>query len=219
MSNRTLSIDERLYRYMLDVSLREHPVLHALRAETMTLEMSNMQIAPEQGQFMGLLLQLSSARRYLEVGTFTGYSALACALAMGEEGEVHTLDYSEEWTAVARQYWKRAGVEGRIRLHLAPALDTLRQLSADAAADFDAVFIDADKTEYQDYIEAAHVLLRRGGFMMIDNVLWDGAVADPSEQDEDTVAIRAVNTALAADERWDISLVPIGDGLTIAIKR
>lgn len=219
MSNRTISIDDNLYEYLLDVSLREHEVLQELRAETMTLEMSNMQIAPEQGQFMGLLLQLTGARRYLEIGTFTGYSALACALAMGEQGKVDALDLSREWTAIAQHYWERAGVRDRIELHLAPALETLRRLSGSQAGHFDAVFIDADKTEYADYIEYSHALLRVGGFMMIDNVLWGGAVADESEQDDDTRAIRAVNTALAADERWDISLVPIGDGLTLARKR
>ena len=219
MSNRTISIDDRLYSYLLDVSLREHRVLQELRAETMTLEMSNMQIAPEQGQFMGLLLQLAGARRYLEVGTFTGYSALACALAMGEQGKVDALDISRDWTAIAEHYWERAGVRDRIELHLAPALETLERLAGSQAGHFDAVFIDADKTEYAAYIEQSHTLLRSGGFMMIDNVLWDGAVADEAEQDDDTRAIRAVNAALATDERWDISLVPIGDGLTLARKR
>ena len=219
MSNRTIEIGDKLYDYLLSVSLREHPVLQRLRAETMTLEMARMQIAPEQGQFMALLMQLTGARRYLEVGTFTGYSALACALAMPEGSEVHALDLSEEWTSNARQYWSEAGVEKRIHLHLGLADDTLVRMAGPWAASFDAVFIDADKPGYAGYIEHAHGVLRKGGLMMIDNVLWGGAVVDPAEDDEDTMAIRRVNDALLEDERWDLSLVPIGDGLTLARKR
>lgn len=219
MSNQTIALTDALYDYLLDVSLREHPVLGRLRAETMTLEMANMQIAPEQGQFMALLLRLCSARRYLEVGTFTGYSALAAALAMPEDSEVHALDISEEWTAIAKQYWQEAGVAERIHLHLAPAADTLSGMLPDAAGTFDAAFIDADKTGYQGYIDAVHELLRPGGLLMIDNVLWGGAVIDPADDSEDTVAIREVNRALVTDERWELSVVPIGDGLTLALKR
>ncbi|NND54596.1 MAG: methyltransferase domain-containing protein [Gammaproteobacteria bacterium] len=219
MSNQTISLSDELYDYLLDVSLREHPVLQRLRAETMTLEMSNMQIAPEQGQFMALLLKMINARRYLEVGTFTGYSALAAALAMPDDAEVHALDLSEEWTDIARQYWQEAGVADRVQLHLAPAADTLATMLIEAAGSFDAAFIDADKTGYQAYIDSIHPLLRTGGLLMIDNVLWDGAVIDATDDSEDTQAIRAVNRSLADDERWDLSMVPIGDGLTLALKR
>lgn len=219
MSNQTLALTDSLYDYLLAVSLREHPVLARLRAETMTLAMANMQIAPEQGQFMGLLLQLMGARRYLEIGTFTGYSALACALAMPPEAELHALDISEEWTATARHYWAEAGVADRIQLHLAPATETLQALQPRLRGAVDAVFIDADKPGYAGYIEQVYDLLRTGGIVMLDNVLWGGAVVDPDADDEDTLAIRSLNQALAADQRWDISLVPIGDGLTILRKR
>lgn len=218
MSNTTIQLNDELAAYIHAVSLREADVLRELRDETMQLEMAQMQIAPEQGQFMALLLQLCGARRYLEVGTFTGYSALACALAMPEDAEVYALDISEEWTAVARRYWQRAGVDQRIHLMLAPAAESLELLCADQAGRFDAMFIDADKTGYAGYIEAAHNLLRPGGLLMIDNVLWNGAVIDPEAGDPDTVAIRAVNRAMHADGRWSISLVPVGDGLTLAIK-
>ncbi len=218
MSNQTITLNDALHSYLLEASLREHPVLQALRAETMTLAQANMQIAPEQGQFMALLLRLMGARCYLEVGTFTGYSALVCALAM-PEGQVHALDISAEWTAVARHYWRQAGVAGRIRLHLGPAVVTLAGLEPQLRGTVDAVFIDADKTGYAGYVEATHRLLRPGGLLMIDNVLWGGSVIDTAADDADTVAIRAVNKALWDDARWDISLVPIGDGLTLAVKR
>ena len=219
MSTQTIKLDENLHRYLLDVSLREPPLLAELRAETAGMEMSRMQISPEQGQFMGLLMQLSGARRYLEVGTFTGYSALVCALAMPADAELYALDISAEWTAVARRYWERAGVADRIRLLLGNAADTLASLMEGEQGSFDAIFIDADKSSYAGYIQYAHELLRPGGLIMVDNVLWGGAVVDPAMDDEDTVAIRRVNEALHADSRFDISLVPIGDGLTLARKR
>jgi len=219
MSNQTIRLNDSLYDYLLSVSLREHPVLQELRAETMTLEMARMQIAPEQGQFMGLLMKLLNARRYLEVGTFTGYSMLACALAMPDDAELHALDISEEWTSIARHYWERAGVDERIHLHLGPAEATLQSLLPGLQEQFDAMFIDADKTGYAAYTDFAHQLLRPGGLLLVDNVLWDGAVIDPAIQDDDTQAIRAFNLALLADQRWDISLLPIGDGLTLAVKR
>ncbi len=219
MSNDTIQLTDALSAYLRSVSLREPEILQQLRAETMQMEMARMQIAPEQGQFMGLVLQLIGAKRYLEVGTFTGYSALACALAMPHDAEVHALDISEEWTAVARRYWERAGVADRITLHLGAAADTLEKLVSSQQEQFDAVFIDADKTGYAGYIEFAHKLLREGGLLMLDNVLWGGAVLDESSDDDDTVAIRALNTQMYADPRWDISLVPIGDGLTLARKK
>jgi len=158
------------------------------------------------------------AQRYLEVGTFTGYSALACALAM-PEGEVWALDISEEWTAIARRYWQQAEVADRIHLRLGEAAATLSELRETEAGTFDAIFVDADKTGYLGYIAHAHALLRVGGVLMIDNVLWGGAVADPDDHDADTVALREVNETLYTDERWALSMVPIGDGLTLAMKR
>lgn len=219
MSNQTLPLDDNLYNYLLSVSLREHPLLTQLREETAALEMARMQIAPEQGQFMAMLLRLTGAKRYLEVGTFTGYSALVCALAMPADGQVFALDISEEWTAIAKRYWIKAGVDDRISLHLGSAAETMAAMLPAEQASFDAVFIDADKTGYAAYIQYGYELLRPGGFLMLDNVLWGGRVIDPNEDDEDTVAIRRVNEAMLADERFDISLVPIGDGLTIARKR
>ena len=219
MSNQTLPLDDELYKYLLSVSLREAPLLAELRAETGQLEMARMQIAPEQGQFMGMLLRLCGARRYLEVGTFTGYSALVCALAMPADSELYALDISEEWTAIAQRYWQRAGVDDRIRLCLGSAAETMAALLPTEQNSFDAIFIDADKTGYAAYIQYGYELLRPGGFLLLDNVLWGRRVIDQQDDDEDTVAIRRVNEAMLADERFDISLVPIGDGLTIARKR
>jgi caffeoyl-CoA O-methyltransferase len=212
-------LDESLHEYLASVSLREPEILARLREETSQLEMARMQIGPEQGQFMALLLKLMDARRYLEVGTFTGYSALVCALAMPADAEVHALDLSEEWTAIARRYWEEAGVADRIYLHLQDAAATMRELLPDRQATFDFVFVDADKSGYQTYIDLGYELLRPGGLIALDNVLWDGAVADPEDMDEDTAALRAVNAAMLEDERFDISMVPIGDGLTLALKR
>ena len=219
MSNQTIQVDNNLYQYILSVSLREDSLLRELRAETSQLEMARMQISPEQGQFMALLLKLTGARRYLEVGTFTGYSALVCALAMPADAELFALDISAEWTDIARRYWERAGVAERIRLRLGSAAQTLQSMLPTEQNSFDAIFIDADKTGYAGYIQYGFELLRPGGFLMLDNVLWGGRVVDPADDDEDTVAIRRVNEAMLADERFDISLVPIGDGLTLARKR
>ena len=219
MSNQTIQVDDDLHHYILSASLREHPLLRELREETSQMEMARMQIAPEQGQFMALLMKLTGARRYLEVGTFTGYSALVCALAMPDDAELYALDVSEEWTAIATRYWERAGVAGRIKLRLGSASETLQSMLPAEQNSFDAIFIDADKTGYAAYIQYGFELLRPGGFLMLDNVLWGGAVIDPGDDDEDTVAIRRVNEAMLCDERFDISLVPIGDGLTLARKR
>jgi O-methyltransferase len=219
MSNKTIQVDDSLHEYILSVSLREDPLLRELREETSRLTMARMQISPEQGQFMALLLKLTGARRYLEVGTFTGYSALVCALAMPADAELYALDISEEWTAIARRYWERAGVAGRIQLQLGSAAETLQSMLPAAQNSFDAIFVDADKTGYAAYIQYGYELLRPGGFLMLDNVLWGGSVIDPADDDEDTVAIRRVNEAMLADERFDISLLPIGDGLTLARKR
>lgn len=219
MSNQTIQVDDELYQYILSVSLREHALLRELREETSHLEMAQMQIAPEQGQFMALLMKLTGARRYLEVGTFTGYSALVCALAMPDDAELFALDISEEWTAIAMRYWERAGVAGRIKLMLGSAAETLQSMLPADQNSFDAIFIDADKTGYAGYIQYGFELLRPGGFLMLDNVLWGARVIEPADDDEDTVAIRRVNEAMLADDRFDISLVPIGDGLTLARKR
>ncbi len=220
MSSRTLNLDDRLHDYLQRSSLREPQVLARLRAETMQLPMARMQISPEQGQFMALLIKLLDARRCLEVGTFTGYSALACALALPPDGEVVALDVSAEWTAIARRYWSEAGVAGKVRLKLGPARESLRQLRRDGQEGaFDFMFIDADKPGSADYVEQGVHLVRVGGLIAIDNVLWSGQVADPSITDKDTVAIRKLNEELHDDPRFDLSLVPIGDGLTLLRKR
>lgn len=220
VSNRTITIDDDLHAYMLRVSLRETDLMRRLREETAALPRRSMQIAPEQGQFMALLVRLTGARRIIEVGTFTGYSALAMAQALPPGGRIIACDVSEEWTAVARRYWAEAGVADRIDLRLAPARDTLDALLADGEAGrTDLVFIDADKVNYANYYERALILLRPGGVILVDNVLWGGSVINPAKTDADTEAIRAFNTALVADERVDLSLVPIGDGLTLARKR
>jgi predicted O-methyltransferase YrrM len=220
MANRTIALTDRLHDYLVDVSVREPPLLRQLREETATLPMAMMQISAEQGQLMRLLVELIGARRAVEVGTFTGYSALCVAEAMGPQGRLVACDISPEYTAIARRYWARAGVAERIDLRLGAAVATLDQLLAEGAAGtIDFVFIDANKSDYDAYFERALSLLRPGGLIAIDNVLWGGAVADPAVDDEDTNAIRALNRKLATDERVSLSLVPIGDGVTLARKR
>ncbi|WP_136413838.1 class I SAM-dependent methyltransferase [Herbaspirillum sp. ST 5-3] len=219
MSNRTVNLNDALYHYLLDVSLREHAVLAELRAATLSHPHASMQIAPEQGQFMALLVKMLGARRTLEIGVFTGYSALAVALALPDEGRVIGCDISREYTDVARSYWDRAGVGHKIDLRLAPALETLDALIAQGQeGSFDFAFIDADKTAYDAYYERCLTLLRSGGVIAVDNVLWSGRVIMPGA-DADTLAIQAFNRKLHQDARIDLSLVPIGDGLTLARKR
>ena len=219
MSNKTLALDDRLYDYLLSVSLREPDVLARLREETLHRADAEMQIAPEQGQFMALLLKLIGARRSLEVGTFTGYSALVCALALPEDGQLIALDINEDTTEIAQRYWAEAGVENKIELRLGPAEDSLRNLiDGGDQGSFDFMFIDADKTGYATYYEMGLQLLRPGGVLAFDNVLWAGRVADPGAGDNDTQALKALNVQLHADPRVDISMVPIGDGLTLARK-
>jgi caffeoyl-CoA O-methyltransferase len=220
MSNRSISLTESLYDYLLSVSLREPDLLRQLREETAVRPEARMQIAPEQGQFMGLLARLMGARRCLEIGVFTGYSSLAVALALPEAGRIVACDVSEQWTAVARRYWAAAGVAHKIELRLAPALETLAQLrAAGETGTYDFAFIDADKESYLAYFECALDLLRPGGLIAVDNTLWSGRVADPGNAEADTVALRHFNEHLHRDERIDLSLVPIGDGLTLARKR
>lgn len=217
---RTIGLDDTVYGYLLDHSLREPPVMAALRAETDALAMSRMRSSAEQVQFLGLLLKAIGAKRVLEVGVFTGYATLGFALALPEGGEVVALDVSEEWTSMGRRYWGKAVVASRIDLRLAPALDSLDRLIADGQADsFDFAFIDADKVNYGAYVERCLTLVHRGGLIAVDNVLWSGRVADPDEDDPDTVAIRALNDALVHDDRIDLSMLPIGDGLTLARRR
>ncbi len=220
MSNRTLTLTDDLYQYLLDVSLREPEVLRRLRRETASHPMARMQIAPEQGQFMALLVRMLGARRALEVGVFTGYSALAVALALPPDGTLTACDVSEDYTAVARRYWQEAGVAGKIDLRIAPALETLEALLAEGqAGTFDLAFIDADKESYDAYYERALRLLRAGGLILFDNVLWSGRVAEADAQDADTQALRTLNRKLHHDERIHLSLLPLADGLTLALKR
>ena len=220
MSNRTLGLGEELYDYLLEVSLREAPVLAELRRRTAEHPMAVMQIAPEQGQFMALLVRLIGARRCLEVGVFTGYSSLAVAAALPEDGRIVACDVNEAFTAIAREFWDRAGVSDRIDLRIAPALDTLDGLIEDGQAGvYDFAFIDADKVNYQGYFDRALTLLRPGGLVAVDNTLWSGSLIDPAPDDEDAQALAAFNRRVLADDRVDISLLPLGDGLTLARKR
>lgn len=220
MSSRTLNLDDRLYDYLQRVSLREPDVLRRLRHETARLPMAVMQISPEQGQFMAFLVRAIGARHCLEVGTFTGYSALACALALPADGELVALDISAEWTAIGRRYWDEAGVGGKVRLQLGPAGESLRRLRREGReGSFDFMFIDADKPGYPDYVEQGFHLLRAGGLIAIDNVLWSGLVADPDVSDPDTAALRSLNEHLHADGRFDLSMIPVGDGVTLLRKR
>lgn len=220
MANRTLSIDDRIYDYLLSVSVQEPALLTQLREETAREPLANMQIAPEQGQFMALLVELLGVRRAIEIGTFTGYSALCIAMSMPEDGQLICCDNSEQWSAVARRYFAEAGVAERIDQRVAPALATLDDLLEQGqAGTFDFAFIDADKGNYQNYYERCLRLMRPGGLIAVDNTLWDGSVADPENQESDTVAIRRFNEKRYQDKRISLSLVPIGDGLTLARKR
>lgn len=220
VSNRTIALDDRLYEYLIRVSLREPGVLKSLREETAAHPEHAMQIAPEEGQFLALLVRLIKARRCLEIGVFTGYSSLCVALALPPGGRVRALDVSEEYTSVARRYWRDAGVEDRIDLRLGPARESLLQMIQGGEREsYDFAFIDADKVNYPVYYESALDLIRPGGVIAIDNIFWGGAVAEPTNQEADTLAIRRLSERLHEDNRIDLSLVPIGDGLTVAWKR
>jgi predicted O-methyltransferase YrrM len=220
MSNRTLSLNDRLYDYLLWHSLREPESLARLRAETASHPKVNMQIAPEQGQFMQMLVRLLDARRAIEIGVFTGYSSLAVVLAMPADGRLLACDISEEYTGIARRHWQAAGVADRIELVIAPAKQTLdARLAAGEAGQYDFAFIDADKTGYLAYYERLIALVRPGGLIVVDNTLWSGKVANPAYRDADTVALREFNDILHADPRIDLSLLPLGDGLSLARRR
>ena len=220
MSRKTLNLNPALYEYLLNYSLREPPLLKRLREETANLRQGGMQIAPEQGQFMTLLVHLMNVKKAIEVGVFTGYSSLVVALALPADGRLIACDINETWTQTARKYWQEAGVEAKIDLCLAPAMETLDKLIAEGQVEtFDFAFIDADKGNYVPYYERLLRLLRPGGLIAIDNVLWGGSVADSGIHDEDTDAIRAFNEHLHKDERITFSMLPIGDGLSLALKQ
>ena len=213
-------MSDQLYDYLLSASLREPEILRRLREETAPLPHSMMQTAPEQGQFMALLLELIGATNTIELGVYTGYSSLWTALALPPQGTIIACDINQEWTSMARRYWQGAGVADKIDLRLAPAIDTLDSLLAEGKqGEFDFIFIDADKEEYDDYYERSLELLRPGGLIAVDNVLWGGRVADPLAKELTTVAIRAFNEKLHHDDRIKLSLVPIADGLILALKQ
>jgi predicted O-methyltransferase YrrM len=219
MSRHTFTMDAALYQYYLANSLREDPILAELREKTGTLSCAKMQIAPEQGQFMAFLVSLMCAKKTLDIGVFTGYSALAVAMALPEDGRVVACDINVEWTRMAQKYWKLAAQEHKIELRLAPAVDTLKQLLKEGEGEsFDFAFIDADKQNYDTYYELSLALLRKGGVIAIDNVLWGGKVADLSEKDENTLAIRNFNYKIVADPRISLTMVPIADGLSLVKK-
>ncbi|WP_257296934.1 class I SAM-dependent methyltransferase [Endozoicomonas sp. YOMI1] len=220
MSTETLQLNDTLYQYIYNVGLREHPVLKELRELTSHHRYRMMQISAEQGQLMAMLAKLANARRTIEMGVFTGYSALSVALVLPDDGELIACDISSEYTNIAKPYWEKAGVSERIKLHLAPASETMDQLIRNGELNqFDMAFIDADKTGYDGYYEQCLQLVRPGGLILIDNVLWSGRVADADASDEDTAALKALNRKIHDDHRVDMMILPVSDGLTIAIKR
>ena len=220
MSTGILNYTRDLRDYLWDKGINEHPALKELRIETAGLPESMMQICPEQGALMGNLIRMISAKRTIEVGTFTGYSALVVALALPEDGEVIACDVSEEWTAIGKEKWEQAGVSHKIDLRLGPAVDTLDELIQQGQKrSFDFAFIDADKVNYTAYYEKCLQLIASGGVIAIDNVLWGGSVLDSKRNDEDTKAIRELNDFVASDERVNISMIPIGDGVTLVVKK
>jgi predicted O-methyltransferase YrrM len=220
MSDITLNLTPEVYQYLQRVSLREPEVLQKLRVQTHKMSMAQMQISPEQGQFMRLIIELMGAKKTLDIGTFTGYSALSVAFGLPTDGKVIACDINGEWTGIAKKFWEESGIANKIDLRLAPAVETLQKLLDQGdAGTFDFAFIDADKVNYDNYYELSLKLIRPNGLIAIDNVLWDGKVADPDENDTNTVAIRKLNEKIATDERVSISMLSIGDGLTLARKR
>jgi caffeoyl-CoA O-methyltransferase len=220
MSSKTNGLSDELWRYLVEVTVQERPLLRRLREETARLPNAGMQISPEQGRFMAFLVELVGVRRYLEVGVFTGYSSLSVALALPADGRIVACDVSDEWTRIARRYWEEAGVADKLELRLGNAIETLDSLIAGGAAgSFDLAFFDADKESSVEYYERGLTLVRPGGLVAFDNALWGGKVADPAEREPSTVAVRAVNQRACSDPRVSASLVPIGDGLLLARKR
>lgn len=220
MTRTTLNMSDELYEYYRNHAYRENPILSKLREQTATMSMGNMQIAPEEGQFLSFFVQLIRAKKTLDIGVFTGYSSLVVAMALPQDGQVVGLDRNEEWTKIAKKYWELAGVSEKIQLKLGPAVDSLEALLKDGQANsFDFIFIDADKKSYGEYYELSLSLLRPGGVIAIDNVFLDGKVADPSNQDEATLVMRELNEKIISDERVDTTMVPIADGLTLVRKR
>ena len=220
MSNQTISITDSIYKYLCENSLREDEVLSSLRAYTYRMEQRNMQISPEQGQFMQLLIKLMGANNTIEIGVFTGYSSLCVALALPLDGKIIACDISTKYTDIAKKYWKDANVRDKIDLRIGPALDTLQKLIDKGLSNtFDFSFIDADKINYDNYYELSLKLLRPGGLIAIDNVLWSGDVVDERINDIDTESIRSLNKKNYIDKRVDISILPIGDVLTLALKK
>ncbi|HYZ84015.1 MAG TPA: class I SAM-dependent methyltransferase [Bryobacteraceae bacterium] len=219
MSRTQIEVNDALSAYITQVSLRDQDLFRKLREETAALPNATMQISPEQGQFMRLLIQAIGARKALEIGVFTGYSSLSVALALPPNGKLIACDVNDSWTSIARRYWAEAGVGDKVELLIGPALNSLDKLLAGGhEGTFDFAFIDADKSNYAHYYERALRLVRRGGVIALDNMLWHGAVIDPSKQDDDTVAIRSLNLAIRDDSRVNASLLPIGDGLLLAVK-
>jgi predicted O-methyltransferase YrrM len=220
MSNQTLNLTPELYDYLRENSVREPEVLQQLREQTMKMSTAGMQISPEQGQFMALLIALIGARKTLEIGVYTGYSTLAVALALPADGKIVACDINTDWTRIARRFWEKGGIEQKIDLRIAPAIVTLHKLIAEEQSEtFDFAFIDADKVNYLQYYELSLQLVRVGGLILLDNVLWGGDVTDKNIQDENTRAIRELNKKIYTDQRVTISLLPIGDGLTLAMKK
>ena len=220
MSSSVLNYNSDLRNYLWSVGIREPEILKKLRIETLKYKSALMQICPEQGAFMANLVRIMGVNKAIEVGTYTGYSSLAVALALPEKGTLVACDVSEEWTSVAKRFWEEAGVAHKIQLFLAPAQETLQaKIDSGESGTFDFMFIDADKTNYEIYYEKGLQLLRKGGLIIIDNVLWSGAVINYKINDQSTVALRNLNNLICKDERVDISMVPIGDGLTLAVKR
>ncbi len=220
MFKNTLGLPDQLHDYILDNSLKELPILAELRKETQHHKQARMQISPDQGQLIALLIRLMSARRVLEIGVFTGYSSLTIALALPTDGVLVACDISEEYTAIAKRYWRLAGVQDKINLHIAPALETLDSLIESGQAEtFDFAFVDADKANYSNYYDRALKLLRPGGLMAIDNVLWSGRIADPQSTDKIVQTMRIFNQKVAQDDRVQVSLLPLGDGITLALKK
>ncbi len=220
MGNETLLIESTIDSYIKNTSLRENEVLIRCREETSNLKQSRMQLSPEQGQLLSFLVELIKAKKSIEIGTFTGYSALCVALALPEDGCLVACDISERWTSIAQRYWIEAGVQKKIDLRIGSALETLDKLiTIEGESTYDFALIDADKENYEQYYERLLILVRPGGLITIDNVLWSGKVADPQNQEGTTVAIRSLNEKILRDNRVTLTMLPVGDGMTVVMKK